>query len=332
MIEELYMEHCTDLRTQIVYVLVSTSDDIYLEQLWGSVYSIRQFHPKTRIVVLLDAPTKRRFEVDEKLKPLCSMISELKEVEVPEDYSCVLRSRDIKTRVRNLIDGDFLFVDTDTIIAGPIDGIDRLDIKNMAMVADLHRQQATDNECGLIWLKMLFGMDVTDSNATYFNSGVAYVRDNPLTREFYAKWHENWLNTGFYIDQPALFYTNSTFGGVIEKLPDIYNCMGVFSAYFWSQARIIHYLGNNNLPFRMLKAIPKQIQEVQGFNGNVKDLLLNPKNHLSVHTCFCSYYDWVFLNGYVFQFCMRTKWIHWCITKVNKWVSKKHLKKAKSWK
>lgn len=329
------MEPTTNLRTQIVYVLVSTSDDVYLEQLWGSVYSLRQFHPEARIVVLLDGPTKRRFENDDKLQPLCCMISELKEVEVPENYNNVLRSRDIKTRVRNIVDGDYLFVDTDTVIAAPIDGIDRLDINNLAMVADLHRQQATDNLWGISWVKSLFGMDVNDSNATYFNSGIAYVRDNPLTREFYEKWHENWLHTvneGVYIDQPALFYTNSTFGGVIEKLPDIYNCMGVFSAYFWSQARIIHYLGNKNLPFRMLKAIPNHIQEAHGISGNVKDLLLNPKNHLSVHTCFCSYYEWVFLNGYAFQFCMRTKWIHWCITKVNKWMINRRVKTEKRWK
>ena len=82
----------------------------------------------------------------------------------------------------------------------------------------------------------------------------------------------------------------------------------------------------------MLKAIPNQIQEAHGISGNVKELLLNPKKHLSVHTCFCSYYELVFLNGYVFQFCMRTKWIHWCITKVNKWMIKRRVKTEKRWK
>lgn len=329
------MKLTSDLNTQIVYVLVSSSDDIFLEQLWGSLYSLRQFHPKAKVLVLADAPTARRIKTENKLMPLYEMISELKEVDVPESYINVLRSRDIKTRIRNLIDGDFFYIDTDTIIAGPINGIDTLEVKNIAMVPDLHRQQASDNLWGLSWVKFLYGMDATDSNAAFFNAGVAYVKDNPLTHDFYAKWHENWLATvdkGVYIDQPGLFFTDSTFGFVIENLPDIYNCMGAFSAFYWAKARIIHYLGNKNLPFRTFKDIPNHIQEAEGISDNVKDLLLNPKNHLSVHTCFCSYYDWVFLNGYFCQLCMRTKWIHWLIAKLDKWMIDKNKKKQKRWK
>ncbi len=62
------------------------------------------------------------------------------------------------------------------------------------------------------------------------------------------------------------------------------------------------------------------IREAHGITEEVKELLLNPKSHLSVHTCFCSYYDHRVLNGDFFQFCMRTKLIRWCIEKYDKWV------------
>ena len=319
------------MNTQIVYVIVSSSDDIYLEQLWGSVYSLRHFHPEARVLVLADSSTTKRIKTDDTLHDLYDMITELVEVAVPDDFCGVVRSRDIKTRVRNLIDGDYLYIDTDTIISGPLDGIDRLEVKNLAMVPDLHRPSVEDHISNIQRVKMHYGMEITDLKTTYFNAGVTFVRDNPLTREFYAKWHENWLSTvkkGFFIDQSGLFYTDNAFGHIIEKLPDIYNCMGVYSAFYWADARVIHYLDAGELlPFRMLKSIPAKIQDAHGITEEVKELLLNPKRHLSVHTCFCSYYDLRVLNGDFFQLCMRTKWIRWCITKYDEWMKKRRVRK-----
>ncbi len=328
------MNLTSDLNTRIVYVLVSSSDDIFLEQFWGSLYSLRQFHPNAKVLALTDGPTARRIKNDKKLAPLYEMISELMEVDVPDSYINVLRSRDIKTRVRNIIDGDFFYIDTDTIIAAPINGIDTLEVKNIAMVPDLHRQQTTDNIWDVNRVRMVFNMNITHTNDIYFNAGVVFVRDNATTREFYAKWHENWLTTvkkGYYIDQPGLFYTDSEFGFIIEKLPDIYNCMGVYSAHYWTEARIIHYL-DKGLPLRTLKDIPKKIHEAQGITEEVKDLLLNAKKHLSEHTCFCSFYDLAFLNGAFCQFFIKNGLLYRCVKKFNQWESEWRVRKLNKWK
>ncbi len=328
------MKLTSDLNTQIVYVLVSSSDDIYLDQFWGSLYSLRRFHPEAKVVVLADSPTARRIKTENTLSPLYRLITELQEVDVPESYNNVLRSRDIKTRVRNLIDGDFFYIDTDTIITAPIDDIDRLEVKNIAMVPDLHRLQLKDNIWDVNRVKMIYGMNVTDSKTTFFNAGVAYVRDNAMTRDFYAKWHENWLVTvkkGYYVDQPGLFYTNNAFGFIIEKLPDIYNCMGAYSAHYWTDARIIHYL-DKGLPLRVLKDIPHKIHRAQGITEEVEDLLLNAKSHLSQHTCFCSFYDLAFLNGAFCQFFIKNGWLYRCIKKINQWESEWRVRKLNKWK
>ena len=62
------------------------------------------------------------------------------------------------------------------------------------------------------------------------------------------------------VDQPALFYTDHTFGHIIEKLPDVYNCMGAHSALYWNGGNVIHYL-DKGLPFRTLRNIPKMIHK-----------------------------------------------------------------------
>ena len=46
------------MKTQIVYTLISSEKDYFLEELWVSLYSLRQFHPKATVKVLVDESTK----------------------------------------------------------------------------------------------------------------------------------------------------------------------------------------------------------------------------------------------------------------------------------
>ena len=105
---------------QIVYVLVSSEEDYYLEELWTSLFSLRLFHPTVSVKVLADAPTAKRIL---QKKTLAEMITEIVTVSVPEQYSPKQRSRQIKTTIREVIQGDYLFIDTDTVITKTLDGI-----------------------------------------------------------------------------------------------------------------------------------------------------------------------------------------------------------------
>ena len=72
------------MKTQIVYSVISTEKDFFLEELWVSVYSLRQFHPNDRVVVMTDAPTGERI----KRRPsLDSLISEVMVIPMPEGYN-----------------------------------------------------------------------------------------------------------------------------------------------------------------------------------------------------------------------------------------------------
>ena len=109
------------MKTPIVYVLISSEQDYFLEEFWVSLFSLRQFHPKDKVIVVTDEPTSHRIDDRPELK---EMISEVIIVPLPDEYNGRLRSRTLKTTVRNIIDGDFLTIDTDTVICKPLDEVD----------------------------------------------------------------------------------------------------------------------------------------------------------------------------------------------------------------
>ena len=45
------------MQTKIIYVLVSSPEDIYYEQCLVSVYSLRKYHKNAEVVVLVDDAT-----------------------------------------------------------------------------------------------------------------------------------------------------------------------------------------------------------------------------------------------------------------------------------
>ena len=47
------------MKTQIVYVVVSSEGDLFLEELWVSVYSLRQYHPEVSVTVIADKATAK---------------------------------------------------------------------------------------------------------------------------------------------------------------------------------------------------------------------------------------------------------------------------------
>ena len=69
------------MKTKIVYVLVSDEKDLYLEQAWLSVYSLRLHNPTAYVVVLMDDNTER--SLVGKRNKFCELVTEIKVVDVP---------------------------------------------------------------------------------------------------------------------------------------------------------------------------------------------------------------------------------------------------------
>lgn len=269
------------MKATIVYVLVSSDKDLYLEELWVSLFSLRLFHPTVSVKVLADAPTAKRIL---QKKTLAEMITEIVTVSVPEQYSPKQRSRQIKTTIREIIEGDYLFIDTDTVITKPLDDITNSEGDILA-VPDGHLPLSECLFPPLTAVKNIFNDDCSDSKHWY-NSGVMLVRDNELTHQFYKRWNENWtyscFEKGNSQDQPSLLKTDKEFGYIIKELPGIYNAQVAMSLKYFADAAIVHwwhmsFIENQDFSPYFSLSIYKEIKEANAITPHVEELIRNCK-------------------------------------------------------
>ncbi len=276
------------MKTQIVYTLISSEKDYFLEELWVSLYSLRIFHPEVTVKVLVDEPTEKYMK---RFPKLCDMITEIVVVSVPENFNAKQRSREIKTSVRNVIDGAYLFIDTDTVVCKKLDGIDELTC-NMAAVPDGHLPLSECMFPPTKGVERMFGISLSDAKF-WFNSGVMFVADNDRTREFYKKWHENWtfscFEKGNSQDQPALLATDKQFGYVIDELPGIYDAQVAMSLKYFADAAILHwwhmdFIENQDYSPYFSLQIYKEIKETREITPHVDELIRNCKQSFASPT------------------------------------------------
>ena len=256
------------MKTKIVYVLVSSEKDIYLEQAYVSMYSLKHYNPDAHIVLLTDKRTSLTFEgVREKE---VSLADEIVTVELSDALNAQQRSRQLKTSVRQHVTGDFLFIDCDTLVVKSLEAIDRIKDVKIAACRDTHALFA-ENPYRKMCLEHGKMLDwPIESETDYFNSGVVYVKDCPESHEFYRKWNEN-LNKGYpkkvYMDQPSFAKTNFEMGHIVKMLPDVWNCELKHGIRYLKDAFIVHYLCTNS----------SQFQNKQLFLLNEEDVLLRVK-------------------------------------------------------
>ena len=231
------------MKTQIVYVVVSSEKDVFLEELWVSAYSLRQYHPEVTINVVADRSTADRIK---NIPELDSLITNLVVGDTPEDFTPKEKSRELKTTIREIIKGDFLYIDTDTVICGSLEGIDECKY-DVAGVPDSNAW-CRDNafSAGMkSSVKQIFGSDIS-SFEYLINGGVIYAKDNAVAHELFQRWNKNWryscFEKGKSQDQPALWQSDYEMGGVLKCLPDIYNSQVAMSLQYFADARIVHFL------------------------------------------------------------------------------------------
>lgn len=232
------------MNTKIVYVLTSTTEDIYLEQAIFSIYSLRKTAiNKPHIVLLTDSNTKNSFIENRAI--INDLVDEFVIVDAPPKYTSKMVSRMLKTNMRKHINGDFLYIDTDTLILKPLDEIENYTNDIMA-VCDLHAGKLSNSPSKNLCCHdaKILGWAL-DLERCFFNGGVFYVKDNKITHDFFNRWNENWekcLKKGISTDQSSLAKTNAEFNYIIRPLPNEWNCMGQYGVRYINDAKIFHYL------------------------------------------------------------------------------------------
>lgn len=267
------------MKTKLVYVLTCALEATYIEQALMAVFSARYWNQDAHIVLMVDDKTNAL--LTGKRGEILNYVSE--KIVVPfedESLTPMFRSRWIKTQVRQLINGDFLFVDSDTICQRPLNDIDDFDCEVGAVLEShlpvsefcdaLHRSAQNANE--------KIGVDI-DVEQLYFSSGVLLVRDTQKTHKLYELWHQFWKegnDIGLKIDQPSLAKANREMGHIIQQIPDSYNCILFTRPPFVREAHILHIAAYQNPSFLFTNKVLNYVKENGIGNEWLQKMILNP--------------------------------------------------------
>lgn len=294
------------MKTKIVFSVVSGENDIYLPQAMVAAYTARKNNPTANIVLVVDEDTGK--VVNTKLPNIKKYVSEILVVEVPYDFNKMHKSRFLKTTLRQNIVGDYLFIDTDTVITCDLSDIDN-QYADVAAVLDRHARFGEHEHIKEILSDIApLSLNINDINDKYFNSGVMYVKDTVKARDLYKKWYDIWiesLNLTRGIDQPPLAKANMQCGYPIVELDGTWNCqLSDNFINFLSEAKILHYFASNKQSPYLLydRCIFEEVMK----NGDIPiwltKVLDEPKSFFKPHHLLVYGEDIDFMRSYVLKF------------------------------
>lgn len=207
---------------RVAYVVTSGGRDEYSAMTRLSTASLRISNPGTAVILVTDSLSGRRLV--QTRDPLLDEVDEHLDFETPEG-DARYRNRFIKTNLRNLIDGTYLFLDSDILIRGELSEV-------FSVEADIAgaRNHSKDTQREQIWHEdqaVLEQMGWHVREDVYINGGAMLCHDTRGARRFGADWHAKWLRshveTGGYRDQPALNAAICDSGVDLAVLPHRFN-------------------------------------------------------------------------------------------------------------
>lgn len=272
------------MRTKVVYTIICSGDNLYLAQARISAFSLKYYNPSANLVVVLDKETMNYIKTAD--TDFQKYVDDFIVVDVPAAYSPMQRSRYIKTRLRSLVTGNYLYMDTDTVVAGNLEEIDSYPY-DIAAVFDSNRPfligdsdyvsdwYINSNAEKLGWESLV--------GCPNYNGGVLFVKDTPAAHNFYNQWHELWLecvSKGLDIDMPALCRANKDCGFCIKELPGKWNCQIQRNGLsFVSEALIIHCFTGGNLSCYSLceENLLKSLNNERTLSNEIKNMIKNAR-------------------------------------------------------
>lgn len=260
---------------KILYVLVSSEADYYYEQALISMMSAKHQMPNCFISLLTDRETDNSLKESRNL--INEYVSEKKVIDLDKSLSPMQKSRWLKTSMRNFIEGDFLYVDVDTVFSGEID--------KKLFTDDI--MGVPDGNCPLKSHPMKWFIESNLKQANFdnslkyhINSGVLFFKDTPLAHSFANHWHKRWIETckkNIYIDQTALHQAIIDSGNVLKILPSCINAQFGRNLNTLANGIILHYYSSwaeNPTYVPAYKLLQKDF---------LKNVRLNPKSESVQH-------------------------------------------------
>lgn len=208
---------------RVVYVIVANKMDGLLQQALVSMYSLKLHNPQSEIIIVTDDSSCDI--ILENAKGISRLIHEIKRVDSPSGLNNMQKSRYLKTSLRKHIEGDFLYLDCDTIVLKQVDVIAQMTTADIGAVKHSHHEDVMLNSLNnylKITGKQYWGSKI------HYNSGVLYVKDTDNSYMFFEEWHKKWLSDlrtyNVSLDQLALSQTENRYPAIISELNGEFNC------------------------------------------------------------------------------------------------------------
>lgn len=284
-----------------VYVLTSTTKDLYYEQALMSAYSLRKHMPDAHIVVLVDNKTKESMTAENKRSELGKYISEIISVDFEENVPNVDRSRLIKTAIPEYVDGSFLYIDCDTIICDDLSEIETVEAVTGGVLDGHVLLDEHIHKNYFLKRDKILGFSGTKSSGYNINGGLVLAKaeteeQKKETTELFKTWNEVWKYSAYEKhdkhDQSALNEANYRTGNKMKLLDGKWNCQPSHGGLqFLKEAKILHYYssefsGKNYIPYYKLadKNVQQRIKESGEIPSDIKKMIDDPKFQFnSVH-------------------------------------------------
>jgi hypothetical protein len=225
---------------QYVYVLSEAEGSLVWLAL-SSAMTVRRCDPSSRLILITDEGTAASLPgVTAAL--LADVFDRRIDVPCPHPPGAVA-SRYLKTSIRQLVDGDLVFLDVDTLMFRAPLALFAGD-HDVGACHDRNWEQWRPHRPE--WVKPHYDMmGWSFSDRGYFNTGVLFLRDRAVVRRLGVEWHDRWASflrtTGHHQDQPAF---NSLIGDPslqFRAFPLRYNAMVDAVPFFCWRALVVHY-------------------------------------------------------------------------------------------
>ena len=227
-----------------VYVVCSTGDDHFAEIGAVSIASLRLASPHARITVLTDRETANLDSPG--VAAIRNAADDFVGVDCP-GKDPIDRSRFLKTGMRGLVSGPFLYLDSDTIImkspdaiwnfAGDIAASPNLGINGKPYPCS---DETPETCAALRW---------TLGSRRYLNAGVIYFADNDAARAVGEQYRSSWLEFQRVIgkpnDQLAFNHAVDLAKPRLAILPCTFNAQITMNAMALRGAIIVHFFTGN---------------------------------------------------------------------------------------
>jgi hypothetical protein len=231
---------------KLVYCLSGDSADTVGQMTRLSIAVARYTNPQAVVSLVVDRMTFNALEAVRS-----RLLDEVDDtiVVTTRDGPAALRSRHLKTSMRNVVCGAFLFVDSDTLIRKTLQPVWPAD-SDVAACPNHSRDTFQEQ----LWVEDARHLQTMGwaSPSVYLNSGVIFFADSPKASSAGQCWHESWveglIRTGRHNDQPSFNHAISATRARLYVLPHAWNAQFNVSPRTACDATIWHYYHSATRP------------------------------------------------------------------------------------